>query len=108
MNPAQLLAHFDRIGEAPAAIPRLRRFILDLAVRGKLVEQDPRDEPASELLEKITRVKRALVNQNKLKKSKELGLVENGNTSDIPDGWLFTRLGLVYDVRDGTHDGTVE
>ena len=40
MNPAQLLAHFDRIGEAPDAIPRLRRFILDLAVRGKLVTQD--------------------------------------------------------------------
>ena len=50
MNPAQLLAHFDRISDAPDAIPRLRRFILDLAVRGKLVEQDPRDEPASELL----------------------------------------------------------
>lgn len=38
MNPKQLLAHFDRISEAPDAIPQLRRFILDLAVRGKLVE----------------------------------------------------------------------
>ena len=53
MNAAQLLAHFDRIGDAPDAIPRLRRFILDLAVRGKLVEQDPNDEPASELLKRI-------------------------------------------------------
>ena len=34
MNPAQLLAHFDRISDAPDAVPRLRRFILDLAVRG--------------------------------------------------------------------------
>jgi len=50
MNPAQLLAHFDRISEAPDAIPRLRCFILDLAVRGKLVEQNPNDEPAGELL----------------------------------------------------------
>ena len=41
MNPELLLAHFDRISDAPDAIPRLRRFILDLAVRGKLVEQDP-------------------------------------------------------------------
>lgn len=40
MNPTQLLAHFERIGDAPDAIPRLRHFILDLAVRGKLVPQE--------------------------------------------------------------------
>ena len=50
MNAAHLLTHFDHIADAPDAIPRLRRFILDLAVRGKLVEQDPNDEPAAELL----------------------------------------------------------
>lgn len=53
MNAARLLEYFDRIAEAPDAISRLRKFILDLAVRGKLVEQDPNDEPASELLKKI-------------------------------------------------------
>ena len=49
MNASQLLKHFDRISEAPDAIPRLRSFILDLAVRGKLVDQNPNDEPAPEL-----------------------------------------------------------
>ena len=44
MNAKQLLQHFERISEAPDALPRLRRFILDLAVRGKLVEQAPSDE----------------------------------------------------------------
>ena len=53
MTPNRLLDHFDRISDAPDAIPRLRRFILDLAVRGKLVEQDPNDEPASEVLRRI-------------------------------------------------------
>ena len=53
MNPDPLLKHFDKISEAPDAVPRLRRFILDLAVRGKLVPQDPNDEPASELLKRI-------------------------------------------------------
>jgi len=53
MYPTQLLQHFDRFSEAPDAIQRLRRFILDLAVRGKLVEQDPNDEPAAELLKRI-------------------------------------------------------
>ena len=52
MNADRLLGHYKRIADAPAADPRLRRFILDLAVRGKLVEQDPNDEPASELLKR--------------------------------------------------------
>ena len=52
-----VLEHFDQISEAPDAIPRLRRFILDLAVRGKLVEQDPNDEPAAELLKRIEKEK---------------------------------------------------
>ena len=59
MNAKQLLTHFDRLADAPDAIPRLRRFILDLAVRGKLVEQDPEDEPASELLKRIAAEKKA-------------------------------------------------
>ena len=47
MNTERLLSHYDRIADAADAIARLRRFILDLAVRGKLVPQHPQDEPAS-------------------------------------------------------------
>ena len=68
MNPAQLLQHFDRISETPDAISRLRRFILDLAVRGKLVEQDPNDEPAAELLKRIHAEKARLVKEGKIRK----------------------------------------
>ncbi len=57
MNADRLLAHYDQIADAPGAIARLRRFVLDLAVRGKLVPQDSRDEPASELLKRIAREK---------------------------------------------------
>lgn len=53
MNAEILLKHFDRISEAPDSVSRLRRFILDLAVRGKLVEQDPNDEPVSKLFKQI-------------------------------------------------------
>jgi type I restriction enzyme, S subunit len=49
MIAERLLVHYERIADAPDAIARLRRFILDLAVRGKLVPQDAGDEPASEL-----------------------------------------------------------
>ena len=56
MNPTtenRLLELYDCVAEAPDAIERLRKFGLDLAVCGKLVEQDPADEPAGELLERI-------------------------------------------------------
>ena len=96
MNPERLLQHFDRIAEAPDAIPRLRRFILDLAVRGKLVEQDPNDEPASELLKLIQLEKARLVKGGRIKKPK---LLESINTSalpfEIPVSWIWIRLGQV-------------
>src|SRR4051812_32761575 len=44
MNAERLLAHYEKIADAPDAITRLRRFVLDLAVRGKLVPQDANDE----------------------------------------------------------------
>jgi len=67
MNAERLLQNFDRISEAPDAIPRLRQFILDLAVRGKLVEQDPNDEPAAELLKRIEAEKVRLVKEGRIK-----------------------------------------
>ena len=53
MNADRLLALYEQVAEAPDAVPRLRRFLLDLAVRGKLVAQDGGDEPASELLKRL-------------------------------------------------------
>ena len=67
MNAYRLLAHYERIADAPEAVARLRRFILDLAVRGKLVEQDPNDEPASELLKQVAAEKARLVKAGKFK-----------------------------------------
>ena len=60
MNADRLLAHYERIADAPDAVSRLRRFILDLAVRGWLVEQDPTDKPASELLKRIASRRRRI------------------------------------------------
>jgi type I restriction enzyme S subunit len=77
MNPAQLLAHFDRISEAPDAIPRLRRFILDLAVRGKLVEQNPNDEPAEELLKRIQKEKARRIETGEIRSPRSIEWTEN-------------------------------
>ncbi len=57
MNAKQLVAHFERMTDAPDAVPRLRQLVLELAVRGKLVPQDQRDEPAEKLLNRIAEAK---------------------------------------------------
>ena len=83
----------------------LREKILDLAMRGKLVTQDPNNEPASILLEKIKAEKAELVKEGKIKKSKALPeITDEEKPFDIPDSWEWVRLGDVLDVRDGTHD----
>jgi type I restriction enzyme S subunit len=98
MKAEQLLQHFERISEAPDAIPHLRRFILDLAVRGKLVEQDPSDEPASELFKRITAEMARLVKMGDIRKPKKLpamGYVPFG----LPTNWLWTQIREVTSDR---------
>jgi type I restriction enzyme S subunit len=93
MNPGLLLTHFNRISEARDAVPRLRRFILDLAVRGKLVETDPTDESASELLNRIRAEKARLVEQGVIPKQKPLPPIETDEAPfNLPSNWRWVRL----------------
>ena len=93
MKAGHLLTHFDRLADAPDAIPRLRRFILDLAVRGKLVEQDPEDEPAGELLKRIAAEKKRMVEAREIKKEKPLpGIAPDEIPYNAPHGWEWVRL----------------
>ena len=81
MNPERLLQHFDRISEAPDAIPRLRRFILDLAVRGKLVEKDLSDEPAAKLMKRIQKHKMEFAKNGRPERSSAIRAL---NHDDVP------------------------
>ena len=84
---------------------KLRQKILDLAIRGKLVPQDPNDEPASVLLERIKAEKERLIKEGKIKKSKK-----SAKTSDtphyqnvpfeIPDNWVWTTLEEISNYGD--------
>lgn len=77
-------------------IKKLRELILELAVRGKLVPQDPSDEPASVLLERIAAEKARLVKEGKIKKPKALPQVsEQDKPFELPEGWVITRLGEI-------------
>ncbi|MFA5285364.1 MAG: restriction endonuclease subunit S, partial [Smithellaceae bacterium] len=78
-------------------IKKLRELILELAVRGKLVPQDPNDEPASVLLEKIAKEKERLIKEGKIKKQEHLSkITEEEKPFEVPKGWVWARLTELY------------
>jgi type I restriction enzyme S subunit len=100
MNAERLLALFEHISAAPDAISRLRRFILDLAVRGKLVEQDPEDEPAEVLLQCL---------QKQGRKTDSSTSKSDSIPFDLPDGWAPATLGdLVQTSNSGWSPKTLD
>jgi len=114
MNPAQLLRHFDRIAEAPDAVARLRRFILDLAVRGKLVEQDPRDEPpAEQLIQARRRLQKAAETTSRVRWKPSAPIALGDTEKDAPPGWVPARVndtglyinGLAFKPSDWRQEG---
>lgn len=83
-------------------IKKLRELILELAVRGKLVPQDPNDEPASILLERIAAEKAQLFKDKKIKKPKVLPEIsEDEKPFELPRGWGFSRLGFIGEIFNG-------
>ena len=104
---------------------QLKNSILQWAIQGKLVPQDPNDEPASVLLEKIRQEKERLIKEKKIKRDKNASIIYRGEDNsyyekilatgevkcideeipfEIPKGWKWVRLNSYSDVRDGTHD----
>jgi type I restriction enzyme, S subunit len=91
---ARLPDHLDLIATAPGGIQKLRGLILELAVRGKLVPQDAADEPAGELLKRVTSERAALATEGRGKSLKHLPAVENDDQAfALSAGWEWTRLG---------------
>ena len=93
-----LFTDFDRLIQSSESVHRLRRFILDLAVRGKLVPQDPNDEPALELLKRIEQTRDE-------RHKRKLALIEIDPTKtdfDLPDTWNLAPLGVLGGWAIGT------
>ena len=100
---ALLTDNLTLLAGAPNGIKKLRELILELAVRGKLVPQDPNDEPASELLKRIAEEKARLVAEGQIKKQKKLAtnLGSEDQKFDLPAGWAWARLSDVVNVLNG-------
>ena len=87
---------------------KLRQKILDLAIHGKLVPQDPNDEPASVLLERIKAEKERLIKEGKIKRSKKSAKTSDtphyeNVPFDVPDSWVWTTLGEISNYGDSNN-----
>lgn len=103
---AQLFALLRKVESSTQQYAKLQTLlkskVLDLAMRGKLVEQDPHDEPASVLLKKIKAEKEQLIKEGKMKKSKPLPpITDDEKPFDIPNSWEWVRLGDVITILRG-------
>lgn len=93
----------NELNQQLSLVKKLRQQLLQDAVQGKIVEQDPNDEPASELLKKIKAEKEQLIKENKLKKGKEFpSIIADEIPFKIPDNWIWCRLGEICKVKVGS------
>lgn len=104
-NWQRIYAHFDVLLTTEASIDALKQTLLQLAVMGKLVPQDPNDEPASELLKRIQAEKAKLIAEGKLKKEKPLEPIsEEEKLFELPKSWEWVRPEqFSIKITDGEH-----
>ncbi|MCI2962543.1 restriction endonuclease subunit S [Shewanella sp. N2AIL] len=89
--------HFDTLFTTAASIDTLKQTILQLAVMGKLVKQDPNDEPAAKLLERIAKEKAQQIKEGKIKKQKPLpAITDEEKPFELPQGWEWVRFGTLF------------
>ncbi|MEF4377973.1 restriction endonuclease subunit S [Escherichia coli] len=101
-NWARISEHFDTLFTTEASVDALKQTILQLAVMGKLVPQDPNDEPASELLKRIAQEKAQLVKEGKIKKQKPLPPISDEEKPfELPEGWEWCRIDDLTFVSGG-------
>ena len=100
----RIAQHFDVLFTTEHSIDQLKQTILQLAVMGKLVPQDPNDEPASVLLEKIATEKEQLIKDKVIKKQKPLPPIgDDEKPFELPVGWKWVRLGSIISLISGQH-----
>lgn len=108
-NWQRVAQHFDLLLDRPEAIDALEQTLLQLAVRGLLVPQDPTDEPASALLQKIRAEKDRLIATGQIKRDKPLPpITDEEKPFELPVGWEWVRMGALIELVSGQHLGPSE
>ncbi|HHX8299348.1 TPA: restriction endonuclease subunit S [Vibrio diabolicus] len=98
-NWARISEHFDTLFTTEESIDQLKQTILQLAVMGKLVPQDPSDEPAAELLKRIAEEKAQLILKKEIPKAKKFEEISvEDNAFNAPSNWSWVRLETVFNV----------
>jgi len=96
MNTQTFLDQLKYLAEAPQGVQKLRGFILQLAVQGKLVAQDPSDESALSLLSRIEIEKKRLFSEQQVKKLETVSsIIESDELFQIPNNWEWSKLGSI-------------
>ncbi|MFY7878420.1 MAG: restriction endonuclease subunit S, partial [Pirellula sp.] len=96
----RLRNNFDLLFDTPTTIPHLRRAILQQAVQGQLVPQDPNDEPASETVQRVRIERATLIADGRLREEKLLLPTFEASNAHLPLGWADVRLGHVINCLD--------
>ncbi len=107
MNAKRLLEMYEQISEAPNAITLLRRFVLDLAARGALLDQNAIDEPAAVSLTRIEAEKEERVARGEIRRGKLLADLEE-KPFELPDAWLWVPLGKTGHIFTGNSINAVK
>ena len=101
MTTMEFIEVFDTMAEAPGGIDRLRELVLQLAVQGKLVPQDPNDEPASKLLKRIAAAKARTSRKGRVKVRKVVDPALTRLNYHLPSGWASAHLSDLAQVLNG-------
>jgi type I restriction enzyme S subunit len=93
---------FEMFADAPNAVAKMRELVLTLAVQGKLVPQDPNDESATKLLERIQKSTERLIKERAIRRQETEPIDSNSAPFPIPQSWVWTRLGEIGDWGSGS------
>lgn len=95
-----IISNFGELYSAPQNVEELKKAILQLAVMGKLVPQDPNDQPANELLKEIEAEKKRLIKEGKIKRQQPLPPIKPAEIMyEVPKGWEWTQLNILGEIN---------
>lgn len=108
MRPETFFEKFELLADAPDAVAKMRELVLRMATSGRIAEQDPADQPASELLKEIFEARDNLIKRGAAKSRTEGNPIPAGDTIDLPPSWSRCMISEVCDLQTGATPSRME